>query len=429
MAEVVMPKMGDSMEEGTVRRWLKKPGDKVAEQEPLAEIETEKATIEIPAVDAGVLTSILVQEGQTVPVGTPIAILNGPAGGPAAEAPATSKKGEQPRQGREQKPSEGAPGPKTTTSDLSQGSAPTGKTQPQETQPAVNGARVKASPLARKVAEAHGVDLRTVNATGPGGRIVEADVAEAIQRGGGAAQPAVAPAQAVPAHALPGTSRPMSAIRKVIARRLVQSKQTIPHFYLTLDVDMRAAARVRAEYNDSVSEDRKISFNDLVVRACVVGLQEFPQLNSQLDGETIKTPSSVNIGVAVALEDGLIVPVIKDAQSKGISALGQETRELAGRARKGGLKPEEYSGGTFSVSNLGMYEIEQFQAIINPPEAAILAVGAIRDTPIVENGQIIPGKQMHLTISVDHRLVDGATAAQFLRRVKQLLQKPLSLFS
>ena len=253
---------------------------------------------------------------------------------------------------------------------------------------------------------------------------------ESLQRSGGTtAQPAVAPVQSVPAHALPGTSRQMSTIRKVIARRLVQSKQTIPHFYLTLDVDMRAAARVRAEYNDSVTEDRKISFNDLVVRACVVGLQEFPQLNSQLDGETIKTPSSVNIGVAVALEDGLIVPVIKDAQNKGISALGQETRELAGRARKGGLKPEEYSGGTFSVSNLGMYEIEQFQAIINPPEAAILAVGAIRDTPIVENGQIVAGKQMHLTISVDHRLVDGATAAQFLRRVKQLLQKPLSLFS
>lgn len=414
--------MGDSMEEGTVRRWLKKPGDKVAEQEPLAEIETEKATIEIPAVDAGVLTSILVQEGQTVPVGTPIAILNGPAGGAAAEAPAPPKKEEQPKP---EQPKSAAP-----ETDKTQGAATGSNSQPAETQAAVNGARVKASPLARKVAEAHGVDLRTVNATGPGGRIVEADVVEAMQRGGGTtAQPAAAPAQAVPAHALPGTSRPMSMIRKVIARRLVQSKQTIPHFYLTLDVDMRASARVRAEYNDSVTEDRKISFNDLVVRACVVALQEFPQLNSQLDGETIKTPSSINIGIAVALEDGLIVPVIKDAQSKGISTLGQETRELAGRARKGGLKPEEYSGGTFSVSNLGMYEIEQFQAIINPPEAAILAVGAIRDTPIVENGQIVAGKQMHLTISVDHRLVDGATAAQFLRRVKQLLQKPLSLFS
>jgi pyruvate dehydrogenase E2 component (dihydrolipoamide acetyltransferase) len=219
----------------------------------------------------------------------------------------------------------------------------------------------------------------------------------------------------------------MSPMRKVIARRLLQSKQTVPHFYLTLDIDMRAASKLRAEFNAGAGEDRRISFNDMVVRACVLALEKFPAVRSQIDGDQLLTPDAINIGVAVALDEGLIVPVIKDAANKSISAIGRETRSLADRARKGGLGAEDYSGGTFTVSNLGMFDVTQFQAIINPPETAIVAVGAIRDTPIVDNGEIKPGKQMYLTISADHRVADGHVAAQFMQEVKRLLQSPLNL--
>lgn len=424
--------MGDAMEEGTIVRWLKSEGDQIAEQEIVAEIATEKANIEIPATEAGVLTQILVKENETVPVGTPIAVIGG-NGKPAAKA--EPKAEAKPAADVEQKPAAQEPAPPTASADLSQ-REPAPQAAPAaggngHGAPAVGGElRVKASPLARKVAADHGLDLRAVTGTGPGGRIVEADVQDALQRGPApAARPGLPAVAGIPQVSLPGAERPMSPMRKVIAKRLTESKQNIPHFYLTLDVDMRAAARIRSEYNASVEEERKISFNDLIIRACVLALQKHRALTSRLEGDVIKTPSSINIGVAVSLEEGLIVPVIKDAQAKSIAVIGQEVRELAGRARKGQLKPEEYSGGCFSISNLGMYEIEQFQAIINPPEVAILAVGAIRDTPIVENGQIVAGKQMSLTISVDHRVVDGSVAAEFMQELKRLLQAPMGLFS
>jgi len=410
MPELFMPKMGDSMEEGTLLSWLKKEGDQVAEQEIVAEIQTEKATIEIPSVEAGVLTKILVQAGETVPVGTPIAVIG------EASAKAVSAKPEP------AKPEAAKPSPETATAEKQAPQTPPAEAGPA---PTANGQRVKASPLAKKVAQEHGVDLRAVRGTGPGGRIIEADV-EAAMRSGGTG--AAAPAQSVPAADLPGSKRPMSPIRKIIARRLTQSKQTIPHFYLTLDVDMRAASRLRTEYNAGAGEDRRISFNDLVVRACALALEKFPAIRSQLDGDSIRIPDMVSIGVAVALEEGLVVPVIRDAQNKSVSVIGRETRALAEKARKGQLTPDEYSGGVFTVSNLGMFDVTMFQAIINPPETAIVAVGAIRDTPIVEGGQVIPGKQMYLTISADHRLADGHVAAQFMQEVKRLLQSPLSLF-
>jgi pyruvate dehydrogenase E2 component (dihydrolipoamide acetyltransferase) len=421
MPELYMPKMGDAMEEGTVQRWLKKVGDQVSYGEIVAEIATEKATIEIPSTENGPLTEILVQEGETVPVGTPIAVVGertAAKDGAPAETAAADK---------EQKPAEQQPSPEKPAEDLGQGGATTGT---QTTAPA-NGQRIKASPLAKKVASEHGVDLSKVQGTGPGGRIIEADVEQALKAGATAqptaAAPAAAPIQGVPAANLPGQRKPMSPMRKVIARRLLQSKQTVPHFYLTLDIDMRAAAKLRAEYNAGAGEDRRISFNDLVVRACVLALEKFPAVYSQIDGDNILTPDQINVGIAVALEDGLIVPVIKDALNKSISTIGRETRSLADRARKGGLGPDDYTGGTFTVSNLGMYDVTQFQAIINPPETAIVAVGAIRDTPIVENGQIVPGKQMYLTISADHRVADGSVAAQFMQEVKRLLQSPLNL--
>lgn len=420
MPELLMPKMGDAMEEGTVQRWLKQVGDQVNYGEIVAEIATEKATIEIPSTETGPLTEILVQEGQTVPVGQPIAVIGertAAKNGATAETGATDK---------EQKPAEQQPSPEKAAADL--GQAPAGA---QAATAPSNGQRIKASPLAKKVASEHGVDLSKVQGTGPGGRIIEADVEQALKGGvtaqPAAAAPAAAPIQGVPAANLPGQRKPMSPMRKVIARRLLQSKQTVPHFYLTLDIDMRAAAKLRAEYNAGAGEDRRISFNDMVVRACVLALEKFPAVYSQIDGDNILTPDQINVGIAVALEDGLIVPVIKDALNKSISTIGRETRSLADRARKGGLGPDDYTGGTFTVSNLGMYDVTQFQAIINPPETAIVAVGAIRDTPIVENGQIVPGKQMYLTISADHRVADGSVAAQFMQEVKRLLQSPLNL--
>jgi pyruvate dehydrogenase E2 component (dihydrolipoamide acetyltransferase) len=437
MPQLTMPKMGDGMEEGTIRRWLKKEGEPVAEQEPLAEIETEKAAIEIPATEAGILTRILVQEGATVPVGTPIAEVNG-SGGEAkssgeangAAPPAASR----PREATTPSVGKEAPAPATPDADLSQRAPePAPAPPPQAAQPAApeTTGRVKASPLARKVAEEHGIDLRAVQGTGPGGRIIEADVTDAVKQGTPAAAPAAAPQYApapAPAAVQPGTERKLSQMRKVIAKRLTESKQTIPHFYLTIEVDMRAAFRLRKEFNNSVEEDRKISFNDLVVRACALALMKHPQVNSRLDGDVIKTPGTVNVGIAVSLEEGLIVPVVRDTQTKSLSVLGQEIRALADRARKGQLKPEDYSGGTFTVSNLGMFDITQFQAVINPPEAAILAVGAIRDVPVVEKDAVVPGKQMSLTLSVDHRVVDGAVAAVFTQTLKKLLESPLSLF-
>jgi pyruvate dehydrogenase E2 component (dihydrolipoamide acetyltransferase) len=430
MPELLMPKMGDAMEEGTIRRWLKNEGDRIEEEESIAEIDTEKATIEIPATDAGVLTRILVKEGQTVAVGTPIAEVNGKGGSPTPAKPA-AEAAPGPRNGakadREEAPGAEAPAPPTPEADLSQReAAPTNAQAPAAPRPSGTD-RVKASPLARKVAEERGVDLQNVRGTGPGGRIIEADVEEALRTGVPGAAPTGRPGP-TPAAPMPGTERPMSPIRKVIARRLTESKQTIPHFYLTIDVDMRAAARIRSEYNAGAAEERKVSFNDLVVRACALALEKFPAVNSRLEGEVIKTPHTINVGVAVSLEEGLIVPVVRDANRKSISTLGREIRELAERARKGGLKPDEYAGGTFTISNLGMYDIVQFQAVINPPEAAILAVGAIRDTPVVEEDRIVPGKQMYLTISVDHRIVDGSVAAEFLQEVKRLLQAPLALF-
>jgi len=401
--------MGDAMEEGTILRWLKREGEPVAEEEGVAEVQTEKASIEIPSSCSGVLTRILVPEGQTVPVGAPIAYIGQPGEQmPAADQPAL----------------EPARGPALILEAASSPLAP-------QLLPSVppSGGRIKVSPLARKLAAEYGLDLALVEGTGPGGRIIEADIEETLRRVPAAAPPVVpAPSPAVRPPA-GFTDRPLSPMRRAIARRLTESKRNIPHFYLAIEVDMRAASRVRADYNASVPEERRVSVNDLVVRACVLALERWPQVNSRLEGEAIRTPAGVHVGVAVSLPEGLIVPVVRDAQERSVSQLGQEIRRLAERARKGQLRPDEYSGGTFTVSNLGMYGITAFQAVINPPEAAILAVGALRDTPIVENGQVVPGRQMCLTLSVDHRVVDGAVAAEFLQEAKRLLETPFRLFT
>jgi pyruvate dehydrogenase E2 component (dihydrolipoamide acetyltransferase) len=431
MAEVTMPKMGDAMEEGTILRWLKREGDRIEnEEEPIAEIQTEKANIEIAAYQTGTLTRILVKEGETVAVGTAIAVLDGEGAQPAAAAASEAAPPAPAPAGREESVAPPAETPVRP---------PGGEAPPAPEAPAEERERLKASPLARKIAAQHGIDLAQLQGSGPGGRIVEADVEGFRSRAPAPAAPP-APAAATPAPAAPPAApapaaapalvageRPLTPMRKTIAKRLTESKRNIPHFYLTTDIDVGALVAFRGEFNALHPEDRRISFNDLVVKACALALPRFPALNSQLEGDTVRTLSGVHIGVAVALEEGLIVPVLRDCEHKSITKLAAEIREKATRARAGRLAPNEYSGGGFTISNLGMYDVEQFDAVINPPEAAILAVGSIRDAPVISGGAVVPGKRMKVTISVDHRIVDGATAAQFLQELKRLLQSPLSL--
>jgi pyruvate dehydrogenase E2 component (dihydrolipoamide acetyltransferase) len=450
MAEVTMPKMGDAMEEGTLLRWLKKEGERVEEQESIAEIETEKASIEIPAFESGVLAQILIPEGQTVSVGTPIALIQGegepapaarepapasatetappasspPRAGPAAASPESTEPGfaTPRRETRNRAPREEPSAPPSRVSDESR----------------EEDGRVKASPLARKIAAEREIDLRQVRGTGPGGRIVEADLEaipaarpertrpEAASRPAPPSEPAPAPV-AAPPPAVAAEERELSSMRRTIARRLLESKQTIPHYYVTSEIDMRAAADWRDQVNAAEPERPKLSPNDLVIRACALALRKFPAVNSQwVDGKQ-RFPHEIAVGVAVALPEGLIVPVIRAADQKSVSQISAEVRDLAERARKGELKPNEFSGGTFTVSNLGMYDVESFAAIINPPEAAILAVGTIAEAPVVQNGRLAVGLRMKVTLSADHRIVDGAVAAQFLQEVKRLLQSPMLL--
>jgi pyruvate dehydrogenase E2 component (dihydrolipoamide acetyltransferase) len=478
MAEVTMPKMGDAMEEGTLREWLKKEGEEVQEQEPIAAIETEKSTIEIPSFYTGRLSQILVREGETVPVGTAIAVIDtGNGDAAAAAAPAPAENAPQPgraatRADREPKPGTGTPRPASgspragngpTMNDATPASPIHAPAAPTDSAPSTTpaaGERVKASPLARKVAAERGVDLAQVQGSGPGGRVVEADIEEYLRREPAApagahaapqAPPAVEPAReperapqrpAPPAPATAATPAPqpapaapssgvteheLSPIRRTIARRLVESKRDIPHYYVTSSIDMRAVAAMRDQINAQRAGEPKISYNDFIVRACALALRKFPTVNAQLVEGRLRTIESAHVGIAVALPEGLIVPVLREADRKSLSQISAEAHALAERARAGRLKPEEYSGGTFTISNLGMYDVESFTGIINPPECALLAVGGIQEVPVVAQGQIIAGLRMRVTLSADHRVIDGAVAAQFLQEVKRLLQEPLLL--
>jgi pyruvate dehydrogenase E2 component (dihydrolipoamide acetyltransferase) len=452
MAELTMPKMGDAMEEGTVLRWLKKEGDSIEEEEPIAEIQTEKATIEVPSYTAGKLVKILVSEGQTVPVGTPIAQYEpvggdgaaaGNGGGHAATAdreqvPGSSRPvpttpgppdaggSRQPTGGREREPVNAGPG---------YGGAPAPSPEAAEGHPNASapsareaGERVKATPLAKKVAAARGIDLSQVHGTGPGGRIVEADVEGAAQQAP-SASPAGRPAAPSPGRPAPspGQMRPLTPMRKTIAQRLSLSKQTVPHFYVSMEIAMEAAAQFREQLNRLDPERPKLSFDVMIAKACATALQKFPTVYSQYTDEGIVQPDGIHIGLAVALEEGLIVPVIRDVDRKSLSTIAGDAAALVEKARAGKLQPNEYAGGTFTISNLGMYGVTDFVAVINPPESAILAVGGIHEVPVVRDGQLAVGKQMVVTLSADHRAIDGAVAAQFLREVKRLLEAPLLL--
>jgi pyruvate dehydrogenase E2 component (dihydrolipoamide acetyltransferase) len=452
-----MEALSPTMEEGRLVTWLKNEGDEVKEGDVLAEVETDKATMELVARGSGVLRKRLIGEGDTSNVGTIIAVIAGadedissltggadaaPAQAPAAaEAPAQQAAAGGADSGTSARAAAPAAPPPAAPAEPAQ---PTAEAQqaPQAQQGAATGAdngRVKASPLARRLAQEAGMQIGGVQGSGPGGRIVKRDIEQAVAQGGAQPQAAAAQAQQPAAAAAPPAApvapstdaryreHPLSQMRKAIARRLAQSIGPVPTFYLTVEVDMGEAMALRARINERFKDQGiKTSPNDMVIKAVAMAMRKHPFVNAAWTGESIHLYEQVHIGVAVAIDEGLITPVIRDADRKGVSEIAAEVKELAGRAREKKLKPEEYTGSTFSISNLGMFGIEEFTAIINPPEAAILAVGAIGPKVVVdEEGNMAIRQRMRMTLSCDHRVIDGATGAQFLQTLKQYLEEPM----
>jgi pyruvate dehydrogenase E2 component (dihydrolipoamide acetyltransferase) len=440
ITKVVLAKLSPTMEEGTIVKWSKKEGDPVKVGDVLAEIETDKANMEMEALGAGVLRKILVPAGGKAPIGALIGVIADPgddiaallataqAPAPAAARPAAPTPSATPT------PSS-APAPAVQAREAPAPVAPAQVARPAATAaPApsahpAEGGRLKASPLARSIAARNNIPLAAVAGSGPGGRIIKRDVegyepagAPRLAATSAPAAHAVVPFPAVPA----GQELPLSNMRRTIARRLAESKFTAPHFYVTVEIDMDEAVSLREQILKV--EDVKVSFNDLVLKACAKALVRFPMVNASWLGDRIATHGEVSIGVAVSIPDGLITPVVRNADRKSIVEISREVKDLAGRAREKKLRPEEYVGSTFTVSNLGMFDVSEFTAIINPPESAILAVGAVQRVPVVSGDEIRPGHRMRVTLSADHRVVDGALAAQFLAEVRRLLESPISLF-
>jgi pyruvate dehydrogenase E2 component (dihydrolipoamide acetyltransferase) len=452
MANVIMPKMGDAMEEGTLLRWLKQVGDQVEVGDPIAEIETDKVSLEIESSEDGVFTKMLVEEGQSVPIGTPIATIGaegeaveaqpqpvaaqaGAPAAPRAEEAATAQETQPVAAQQPAAQAQAAPAAATNAPPPS-GTNGVGDATAISREP---GERMRASPIVKRLAAEHGIDLNAIAGSGPGGRIVKDDIMPYVT-GAKQAPAAVQPAQqvAAPAAAQPaapaaagapgGVAREMSRVRKTTGRRMLESKQTIPHFYVSTVVDMDAAAAFREQINAQAKDDAsKVSFNDLIVKAVALALREFPNLNTSLEGDTLYDHANIDVNIAVAIENGLIAPFIADADTKSLGAIARTSKDIVNRARKGGLEPSEYQGGTFTISNLGMYDVDEFIAIINPPQAAILAIGSITETAVVKDGRVGVGKRMKIALSADHRVTDGAEVAQFLIAVKGYLQNPMQL--
>jgi pyruvate dehydrogenase E2 component (dihydrolipoamide acetyltransferase) len=415
MAEIIyMPKLSDTMTEGVVAEWSKKVGDKVASGEVLAEIETDKATMEFESFYDGVLLHIGVEKGQTAPVNSILAII-GKAG---EDVSAMIASADAPVAKVEAAPVASVPTPEPVKeTPVVKPAASTPAPQPVAN---ANG-RVVASPLAKKLAEEKGIDIASVAGTGDGGRVVKRDVDHYVpytpaSAGGYAAAPSGVESY---------TDETVSQMRKTIARRLAESKFTAPHFYLTLDIDMDNAIAARNSMN--ASGDVKISFNDMVVKAVAMALRKHPAVNSSWYGDFIRRNHHIHVGVAVAVEDGLLVPVVRFADSKGFTQIGEEVRVFAQKAKDKKLQPSDWEGNTFTISNLGMFGIEEFTAIVNPPDSCILAVGGIKQVPVVKNGQVVPGNVMKVTLSCDHRVVDGASGASFLQTFKAYLENPVSM--
>ncbi|MET8426378.1 dihydrolipoamide acetyltransferase family protein [Nocardia sp. NPDC004860] len=422
MPEVTMPRLSDTMEEGIVSAWLKQVGDQVKAGEILAEIETDKALMELEAYEDGVLEQIIAAPGTTVAIGEPIAIL-GDGSGASAPAPAAAPA-----------PPAPAPAPTATTVSAQANSAPTAGSGSAPAVPAESGERKKSSPLARKVAKELGVDIAAVTGTGPGGRVTKQDVENAGSTVAPAAPAAAAPAPVAPAPAIaPATGDyeeiPLTTIQRVSAQRLTESKQQAPHIYLTSAIDVTELLAFRAQINQTLEEtgSGKVSVNDLLVKAVATALRLDPAVNVSFAGDKLLRHNAINIGIAVATEAGLLVPVIHDADRKSVSAIAAEGRDKAARARDRKLRGEDMSGGTFTISNLGMFGIEQFTAVINPPESAILAVGAAQDELKLDGEKVVARKILRVTLSADHRSIDGAVAARFLQQLKELIEHPLRI--
>lgn len=479
MPEINMPRLSDTMEEGTITRWLKKPGDTVNKGDVLGEIETDKATMDLEAYDAGVLEQLLVQEGETVPIGQPIAVIGsgkeaaetGKQEQPAAEAetdkqeqPAAEAQQEQPAAEAEtdkqeqptaaqsnppkaQETQKGQAAPAAST----QSQAPTTQGEDSETRARSDGAPVRSSPLARRMAEEYGIDLSQIRGTGPGGRIERDDIEDyreqqttaptqepAAAASPAPAAPAKAPSQpteeAAPAPAQQPTAPPeteviqFSRVQTLIARRLTEAKQSIPHFYISSEVDMTEALAMRQTLNDNAGEEAvKVSVNDLIVKACALALEKFPRVNSTFKEGQFFQHKHINVGIAIDIPDGLVVPVTRDTNIKGVRSIARESKALIEKARANKLATADLEGGTFSVSNMGMMDVSDFIAVINPPQTAILAVASTRKQFVPIDDQPVIRDLMSMTLSADHRIIYGAMVARFLQEVKRLLQNPNSL--
>jgi pyruvate dehydrogenase E2 component (dihydrolipoamide acetyltransferase) len=424
-----MEALSPTMEEGRLVSWLKKEGDQVNEGDVLAEIETDKATMELVARGSGVLRKQMIDEGGSAPVGSVIGVIAsadedissiaGEAGGSGGGAASAPEKAEAPQQEKQTAKQET---PKADIKPAAKSTATQTAPPPTPAPPPTNGGgRVKASPLAKRLAAEAGLELRSVQGSGPGGRITKRDIEAA------ATQPAPAAGRA-PARAPSGADYediPLTQMRKTIAKRLATSLGPIPTFYLTIEVDMSHLQGARERVNARLdAQGVKVSINDFIIKAVAVALRQHPEINAQWTDTAIRRFNHVDIGVAVAVDEGLITPVVRDADQIGVAEISQQVRELAKRARDRKLQPDEYTGATFSISNLGMFGIDEFTAIINPPEAAILAVGRVEDKPVAQFGEIISQPRMRMTMSCDHRVIDGATGAKFLQTLRQYLEEP-----
>ncbi len=442
MPEVIMPKMGDAMEEGTLLKWLKSEGDEVSAGDPIAEIETDKVTLELEAEDSGTLAQLIASEGQDIPVGEAIAFI-------AGEGEEVPERGDGAR--TEAQEAEGGEAQAQTATETEAPEEEEAAEQPQADGGAAGRAdgHFRASPIVRRLAEENNLDLSQIEGSGPAGRIVERDVRAAIESGtaqktDGRAEQAEAPAQAAPATEVQGfqparlpepTGAPGTQLveptrmMQVIAERMTEAKQHIPHFYATVEVRMDAAMALRKQLNAQLEEEGlKLSVNDLVMKACAVALRNYPNLNALWTSKGVELHETVDMAMAVALDAGLITPVIRDVGGKGLATISREAKDLATRAREGSLKPEEYQGGTITVSNMGMFGVESFTAIINPPQAAIIAVSSIDKRPSYdENGEVVPGSFMKLTLSADHRIANGRDGALYMSEVKKVLENPVML--
>lgn len=423
MAEAItMPKLGFDMREGVLIRWVKNEGEAINKGDILAEIETDKATVEVESHAAGTVRKVFGGQGDSIPVGATMAIVGTPDENIDSLVPAGGAK-----------PAPAAAAPAAATPAPAPEAAPTAAaaaTPAATPAPVVNTGPIKASPLAKKVAADNKVDLATLQGTGPGGRIVRKDVDAAIA-GGATAPQAAAPASS-PVYGLPSAPRadeviPMTKLRQAIGRRLVESKQNLPHFYVTREYKMDALLELRKQTNAYLPEGEKLSVNDFMLKAVALTLRQFPNLNAKLDGTNIIRRGAINVGVAVTIDGGLMTVVCKDTDMKPLRVISAEVKAMAQRARDGKVKPEDVDGSTFSTSNMGMYDVENFAAIINPPEVGILAIASAREVPVVEGGQVKVANRMKATISVDHRVSDGAEAAKFMQALGTFIEEPLRL--